>query len=254
MRRSDFINAVSLLFPKNRAFDLTVERDFTRLINGLLSVADSERERIERVYLDYFPDTSRALEEFQKTFRFRFSSEFTEQEIRMALNALVRMRYANSTVESISKVFQEFVPEGLIVENTPVTNAAGLCFAYRSVCGNTNIRCGNERAMCNWHIGNRAWTPTVLKTDAAEGWNLPYNRAWWQLCFFVCYKAFRQEDGKFIAIQRLKVHQKWKTFLEFVLLTLKPIRSVAVMFLEYVPNDEEISYSDDSNGLVSIAE
>lgn len=246
MRRSDFLDAARLLFPRGRTFDLTEERNMTRLVDGLLLAADSERERAEKVYSDYFPQTTRALREFQDAFRFRFSDAFSEDEIRRALSALVRMRYANSTPEGIGDVMREFVPECRIVENVPVANAAGLCFAYRATCGNRNVVCGNRRAVCNWHIGDRSWVPTLLRADRAGGWNLPYLPGWWQMCFFVCKEEFRDGNGNFIAVKRLRVHEKWKDFLEFVILRLKPVRSIAIMFVEYVPDGEEIAYVDDA--------
>ena len=212
-----------------------------------MDAAESERLRAEEVYSDYFPLTTRALDEFQNAFRFRFSDRFSEDEIRRALSALVRMRFANSTAndDGIGDVLREFVPECRISENTPMANAAGLCFAYRATCGNRNIVCGNRRAMCNWHIGDRSWVPTLLRADRAEGWNLPNEAEWWQMCFFVCKDEFRDGSGKFIAVKRLRVHEKWKDFIEFVILRLKPVRSIAIMFVEYVPDGEEIEYVDD---------
>lgn len=244
MKNRSFFGAIKALLPRSRAFDITQQKPLRWFFEAISVLPDDIRKELEGVMLDYYPDTTRALDEWEKAFKVQFSTTlFTKQERRSVIGALWWLRYGNTTAEFMQRVLGLFIPGVQVTENVPRVNAIGLVFAYRSVNGNKYMCCGNKRACCNYHLGNRSWIPTILRNDTQSPWDIPSNPKWYDTYFFISRDVFREEDRKIQALQRLKVHQKWRSFLEYVVLSLKPVHSTAILFLQYVPDDEEIEYN-----------
>lgn len=229
------------MLPRSRAFDLTPQKDLRRFFEAFSVLGDDVRKEFEGVLLDYYPETTRAVDKWEQVFRVQFSTTlFSMAERRSVVGALWWLRYGNTTAEFMQKVLGLFIPGVQVTDNVPVANVIGLVFAYKSVNGNKYMCCGNRRAVCNYHVGDRAWIPSILRNDSIQPWDIPTDYRYFQMCFFISGEVFREGDGRFIALQRLKVHEKWQRFIEYVVLSLKPVQSTAVLFLQYVPNDEEI--------------
>lgn len=243
MKSKGFLSAIKSLLPRSRAFDITHPTNMRKLFEAISVLPDDIRKELEGVYMDYFPDTTRALERWEEVFRVKFSASlFSAQERRSVISALWWLRYGNTTAQFMEKVLGLFFPGAKVTENVPVVNAPGLVFAYKSVNNASYMRCGNRRAVCDYHIGHRDWLPTVLRNDTMQPWDMPAGDSYSSMCFFISRDVFRESDGRIQALQRLKVHQKWQRFLEYFVLSLKPVHTTAILFVIYVPDDEEIDY------------
>lgn len=243
MSRDSFFRAVRALLPTGRAWDITQPTGLRRVFEAIVPLPQDIRKELEGVYQDYFPDTTCALEKWEEIFHVRFSASlFTDGERRIVLKVLWLLRYGNTTGEFMRSVLDVFIPGVRVTDNVPVGNALGLIFAYKSVNGNKYMCCGNRRAMCNFHVGDRNWYPAILQNDSMKAYNeIPNTAAYWPMFFFVSGEVFRDGDRKFIAFARKKVHEKWQRFVEYVVLALKPVQSTAIMFIQYVPNDADTS-------------
>lgn len=242
MSKGSFFRAVRALLPTGRAWDITQQTGLRKVFEAIVPLPDDIRRELEGVYMDYFPDTTRALEKWEEIFHVRFSASlFTDGERRIVLKVLWLLRYGNTTAEFMRSVLDVFIPGVRVTDNVPVANAAGLSYAYKSVNGNKYMCCGNRRAVCNFHVGERDWLPAVLRNDSQSAYDIPFAASYWSMCFFISGEVFRDGDGRFIAFGRKKVHEKWQKFVEYIVLALKPVQSTAILFIKYVPNDADTS-------------
>lgn len=244
MKNKSFFDAVRMLLPKTRTFDIVQPDNMRRFFEALTVLPEDVRREIEGVYLDYYPDTTRALEEWENTFRMHFlSTLFSVEERRRGLKVLWRLRYGNTSSQFMQNTLELLFPGVQVTKNVPPVNALGLVFAYKSVNGAGYMRCGNKRAVCDYHVGQREWIPTILRNDTSQTWDLPVTIAKSALCFFISRDVYRDPATReIVVLQRLKIHEKWKRFLEFIVLALKPVHTTAILFVKYIPNDEEIIY------------
>lgn len=242
MRKDRFFRAIRALLPTGRAWDITPPTGLRKVFEAIVPLPDDIRRELEGVYSDYFPDTTRALEKWEEVFHVRFSASlFSDGERRIVLKVLWLLRYGNTTGEFMRSVLDVFIPGVQVTDNVPVANAIGLVYAYKSVNGNKYMCCGNRRAICNYHVGERSWMPAILRNDSQQAWDIPFSPNYWSMCFFISGEVFRDGDRKFIAFGRKKVHEKWQRFIEYVVLALKPVQSTAILFIKYVPNDADTS-------------
>lgn len=234
MSKGLFFRAMRALLPTGRAWDITQPTGLRKIFEAIAPLPEDIRQEFERVYFDYFPDTTRALEKWEEVFHVVFAdSLFSDDERRMVLRILWQLRYGDTTGEFMKSVLRLIIPNVNVTDNVPVGNVQGLGFAYRSVNGNKYMCCGNKNAFCNFHVGDQTWLPDLLRNNTAEIYDLPRDARYWSMCFFISGEVFRDENKRFIAFQRLKVAPKWKQFIEFVVLALKPVQSTAVLFLMY---------------------
>ena len=70
----DFFNAIKLLFPRSRAFELVKDTNKKKLIKAIAVLPEDIRLEMEKVYFDLFPETSRAIDDWEKVFAVVFSN------------------------------------------------------------------------------------------------------------------------------------------------------------------------------------
>ena len=243
MRNKSFFEVIKAFLPRTNVFDLTNQKNLRYFFEGLSALPDDVRNEMEAVLLDYYPDTTRVLERWEEAFRIQFSRLlFSVEERRSIVSALWWMRYGNTTREFMEKILKLFIPGAIVTENIPVVNAMGLVFTYKSVCRNKYMCCGNRKAVCSLLVGESGWVPTVLRNDTQSVWDIPSDPKFYETYFFISKGVSRDAENKIIAFQRLKVHEKWQQFVEYTILSLKPVHTTAVLFIEYVPNDTVIEY------------
>ncbi|MBQ3471640.1 MAG: hypothetical protein IJH17_04660 [Clostridia bacterium] len=229
-----FFDAIGALLPKSRVFDMTAQKNLRSFFEALSVVPDDVKKEFEGVLLDYYPETTRAVDEWEKAFRVQFSTSlFSIQERRNIIGALWLLRYGNTTAEFMQMVLRLFVPGLFVTENVPTANVVGMILNYKNVCGNRYMCCGNRRAFCDEDKYESRSLPQVLRNDSITPWDVPYDERFWNMCFFISGKVTRDETNAIKAFDRIKVNKKWKEFIEYVVLSLKPVQSIAVLFLEY---------------------
>lgn len=262
MRRRPFFEAVRALLPRSRAFSLVARSGLRLLFEGFSALPDDVRDEMEGVLLDYYPETTRAVDEWELAFRAQLTdSRFTASERRTVVRALWWLRYGNTTKEFMQKVLGLFIPGARVEDNTPVMDITGLTQRYRSVNGNRDMYCGGERAVCSegtlaflyesvngaqpMCCGNRRAmngrcvltgddVPSVLANDSARPWDIPTSLDHQSLCFFVSGDIARAEGGEVVGIQWLSVEEKWRSVIEYIVLALKPVHTTAVLWIHYI--------------------
>lgn len=271
MRKDRFFRAIRALLPTGRAWDITQPTNLRRVFEAIVPLPDDIRRELEGVYSDYFPDTTRALEKWEEIFHVRFSASlFSDGERRIVLKVLWLLRYGNTTSEFMQQVLRIIIPGVNVSENVPLGNPIGLSFAYRSVNGNKYMCCGNKNAFCNFHVGEQppnhvtyrsvngnrymvcgnknaycnynlgdpVWKPAVLRNDSMEVYDIPQDERYWSMCFFISGEVFRDDNKRFIVFQRVKIEEKWRQLIEYIVLALKPVQGTAILFVQYMDGEQ----------------
>ena len=76
------INTIRHLLPRSTVWNIMFDRPFTRLVKGIAPTMDAARTDSDLVYLDLFPQTTRALDAWERQWSLPASSALTEQERR----------------------------------------------------------------------------------------------------------------------------------------------------------------------------
>lgn len=78
------LNTLRHLLPKSLQWNLVHDRDFTKLVDGLVQELDAARDEADGVWLDLYPQTCSllALETWERQFALSTSTPLTEQERR----------------------------------------------------------------------------------------------------------------------------------------------------------------------------
>jgi hypothetical protein len=229
---SKFFDAVKALFPQSQAFRLFIDNKKYRLVQALCALPENVRTEAEAVYMDLFPDSARFPEKWEKI----FAILFTREEIlkrRSILASLWRISGGGGSAAFIQSILQIIDDRIVVSENAPVADPRTMLSARVAVCGFRSMRCGNERARCNYHLTNGSFVPSMLRNDIIEFYSLPDNDAYWAFCFFVCRDVLRNGSGKIIHVQKLNMDAVWKNYIEYLILKIKPVHSTAIVFIDW---------------------
>ena len=74
-----FLKVFKLLFPRVKSFELVFETKLKKFIRGLSVLPEDTKTETEKVFLDLFPETTRAFDEWEKQFAVLFASERSEE-------------------------------------------------------------------------------------------------------------------------------------------------------------------------------
>lgn len=223
---------------------------------------DDIRGELEGVLLDYYPETTRALDKWESAFRMQLSeTQFSDSERQKVITALWWLRYGDTTREFMEKVLSLFIPGVHVADNTPVMDITGLTQNYKSVNGNKDMYCGGRKAVCAsgtlgfvyksvngvaaMCCGNKAAVngyrefsgediPSVLANDSAKPWDIPSTLSYQSLCFFISGEITRADTGEITNIQWLSIEKKWQKIIEYIVLALKPVHTTAVLWIHYI--------------------
>lgn len=231
--RHSFFDSIRLLFPSSTAWNITQQKNMRKLLAAIAVLPDDLRNEIEAVYMDYFPETTRSPEKWEQVFQVIF----TQAELslrRSVLAGLWQMNNNGGAAVFLRKVLQEVWPELQLVENIPVGNPRGPSAVNFMVCGNQTSCCGNRKAVCGYRIGDGDFETTILRNDTASSYSIPNNPAWWGYCFYLCERAVRDSAGRIIYVKRIEIPAVYKNYIEYFVLRMKPVQSVAVMAIKWV--------------------
>lgn len=232
-----FFQTIALLFPRSRLFRFLAVNNLKRFVKGLAVLPDAVRTDAEETYMDLFPYKTRNVEEWERAFQIQFTSLLTEGQRRNILAALWRMRYGLATADFLQELLQNFLPEIQVVENVPVSNPRMSNFAYEAVDGNKRMCDGNRRACDGYRVGSSTFTPLTLKNGTTGLYDIPVNRRYWETCFYVCGGVERNRYRQIIYARILKLNEKWRNFIEYIILSVKPSHMTAVVFIEWTKED-----------------
>lgn len=231
--RADFFNAAKALLPTSAMWNLTQERNLRKLFEAIAVLPEDLRREMELVYMDYFPDSTRCLERWEEV----FSVIFTQSDIgerRDFLKLLWGMNHGGQSLYFIRSVLQGVFPEIVVEENIPVANPREANIAYFAVCDNEIMVCDNEKAVCDYREGDETFVPTILRNGTESPYTLPNDARYWEFCFYVCKKVVRNSRNEILYVEKLQIPAIYKNYIEYFILRIKPVHTVAVMAVEWV--------------------
>lgn len=231
--RADFFDAAKALLPTSAMWNLTQERNLRKLFEAIAVLPEDLRREMELVYMDYFPDSTRCLERWEEV----FSVIFTQSDIgerRDFLKLLWGMNHGGQSLYFIRSVLQGVFSEIVVEENIPVANPREANIAYFAVCDNEIMVCDNEKAVCDYREGDETFVPTILRNGTESPYALPNDTRYWEFCFYVCKKVVRNSRNEILYVEKLQIPTIYKNYIEYFILRIKPVHTVAVMAVEWV--------------------
>jgi len=227
-----FFDAVKELFPRSRAFQLFVENKKYKLVKAFSVLPEDIRTNAEMVFMDLFPDTTRVPEKWEKTFAVYFTANELAKR-REIIDSLWKINSGGQTAVFLQDILRAIEPEIKVVENIPVANPRLVRVVKLAVCGNSKMYCKSRNAICGTTLGNKAFTPTVLRNDISEFYSLPLDPSYWSMCFFVCKDVARDANGNIIHIEPLTISLVWRNYVEYLILKIKPVHGTAIVFVNW---------------------
>jgi uncharacterized protein YmfQ (DUF2313 family) len=229
-----FFEAIKLLFPRSRAFELFVDSVKRKIVRAFSVLPEDIRHNAELVYMDLFPDTTRFLEKWEQVFAVYFPAREIARR-RNILDLLWKINAGGQSLDYLEQILRGIV-DVRVIDNTPVTDPRGIKVVRIAVCNYRSMVCGNRAAVCNARLGTEQSEPTVLRNDASELYTLPEDEKYWKMCFFICKDVMRSEN-KIQYIERIKLNIKWKNFIEYIILKIKPVHTTAILYIEWQEED-----------------
>lgn len=229
-----FFDVFKLLLPRSRMWQLNSESNLKKFAKGSAVLSEDLRTDGEKSYLDLFPEFTRKIEEWEKEFSVQFTSQLTEEQRRNILTALWKMRYGASTTDFIQEMLRILIPNITVAENNPVRNPVVANVSYIAVNANKNMCCGNKKALCSYRYGSGEFTPGVLKNGTETLYDIPENSRYWETCFFICQSVVYSRSGEIVYVYPISIDRKWKEFIEYIVLSVKPVHTTALMFINWL--------------------
>lgn len=231
--KPNFFDATKSLLPTGMMWNLTHDRNLRKLFEAIAVLPDDLRTELENVYMDYFPDTTRCVERWEEVFSVIFTqSDLAER--REFLKLLWGMNHGGQSLHFIRSVLQGVYSEICVEENIPVANPREANIAYFAVCGNRTMVCGNRKAVCAYREGDETFVPTILRNGTEGAYTLPNDARYWEFCFYVCKEVVRNSRNEIMFVRKLQIPAMYKDYIEYFILRIKPVHTVAVMAVEWV--------------------
>lgn len=231
-----FFQSIKTLLPRSKAFDITHDGNLRGFFKGLAYLPDDVRKKTEETFLDLFPDTTRALEEWENQFDVAFSNEIYGETRNAILKALWQANIGGQSLFYMQSLLKRVSNKLFVLENTPVVNPRDANAVFGCMCGLQLSCCGNKTANCGYKRGDSGFIPSILRNGTDVEYDIPNIPEYWENCFFVCGGAVRNSKNEIVYCQKLQLEEKWKTYIEYLILKVKPVQMTAIIFIEYVPN------------------
>lgn len=231
-----FFKALKLLFPTGKTFNLTQNNSLRRFVEGLSYLPDDIKHENELVYMDLFPESTRAMEEWEKQFSVLFADLQYGDTRRGILKSLWQVNIGGQDLNYLQSLLQNVSPEIKVFENIPVKNPRDSNAVYGCMCGQRASVCGNRRLICGYKDGDSEFTPTVIRNDSDQLYDIPVDTNFWENYFFVAKDVVRNTRNEIIYCQKLILDKKWKPFIEYLILKVKPVHTGALIFIQYKEN------------------
>ena len=230
---SVFFDAIKLLFPRSRAFNLTIDSNKRKLIKAIAVLPEDIRHEMEQVYFDLFPETSRCIDDWEKVFAVVFSSKELAKQ-RSVIVALWRINKGGQSAVFLESMLRNIDANILVVENTPVSNPRQRSFTNVAVCGNKTLCCKNVKAVCGYRVGDEDFSPSILRNDVSELYSIKNDPRFWAYCYFVCRRVVRNNKNEILYVEKIQIKKEFRNYIEYLILKIKPVHTVAVMFIEWI--------------------
>jgi uncharacterized protein YmfQ (DUF2313 family) len=224
--------AIKLLFPRARAFEVFVNNIKRKIIKAFSVLPEDIRHHAELVYMDLFPDTTRFPEKWEQSFAIFFKDQELSKR-RAIIDSLWKINMGGQSALFLQDILQAIEPEIKVIQNVPVANPRLIRIVKMAVCGNRLMYCGSPSAACGAKLGSTEFIPSVLRNDVSEFYSIPYDPAYWSMCFFVCRDVLRDANGKIVHIDHLSMSAVWRNYVEYLILKIKPVQDAAIVFIKW---------------------
>lgn len=231
-----FFKVFKLLFPRVKSFELVFETNLKKFIRGLSVLSEDVKTETEKVFLDLFPETTRVFDEWEKQFAVLFAREqYGENRIGI-LKALWKANSGGQSLEYIQGVLQGVIPEIKVFENNPVKNPRDANSVFSCMCGQKWSVCGNKKLSCGFKVGDEKFVPAVIRNDSEQTYDIPVDNHYWENYFFVAKGVVLNKQQEIIYCQKLTADAKWKPYIEYLILKMKPVHTGCIVFIEWEEN------------------
>ena len=227
-----FFDAIKLLFPRARAFELFITSVKRKIVKAFSVLPEDVRHNAELVFMDLFPETTRFPEKWEKVFAIYFTAQELEKR-RAIIDSLWKINSGGQAGEFLQDILQAIEPKIRVIENVPVANPRLVRVVKMAICKNKKMYCGSKTAKCGATLGGIPFIPSVLRNDISEFYSLPYNPAYWSMCFFVCGNVQRDSNKKIVYIEPLSMSAVWRNYIEYLILKIKPVHDTAIVFIKW---------------------
>jgi hypothetical protein len=223
-----FFEILKTLFPRSRAFSLFIENGARGFIEALSVPFEKVREEAEKAYLDLFPESTRVPELWEKDFALFFTSaEYSKR--RPVIGSLWGAMAGGQSARFLQDMLGFIDARIRVIENAPISNPRHSSIVDLCVNGNSRMRCGNSKAVCNYRRGEIGFLPTVIQNDATAPYAIPFNPDYWATCFYVC-----AGDGRILYARPFTLEAVWRNYVEYLILRTKPVHATAIVFIKWV--------------------
>lgn len=235
-----FFKSLKLLLPSGKAFDITHNTTVRKFISGLSHLPDNVKKETELVYMDLFPESTRAIEEWEKQFSVLFADLQYGDTRRGILSALWKANVGGQDLKYLQSVLQSVSPKIKVFENIPFKNPRDANAVFGCMCGQKSSVAGNHRLCCGYKDGDSEFIPSVIRNGEDQLYDIPVDEKYWQNYFFVAKDVVRNSKKEIIYCQKLTLDKKWKPFIEYLILKIKPVQTGALIFIKYEENYDAI--------------
>ncbi len=232
-----FFETIRALLPKSKAFRVVQDSQLRRLIKGLAVLPEDVRLEMEQIYMDLYPETTRALAEWENQFAVLFANEQYGDTRQGILKALWRANEGGQTAQYLENILQKINPGIHVFENVPVKNPRDSNAVFTCMCGYKTMYCGSPTGLCGYKAGDSEFEPTVIINDLTTAYDIPNDHLWWENSFFVAGSVIRNSRGEIIYCRKLQLNKIWRPYIEYLILKIKPVQTVAVMFIDWTDFD-----------------
>lgn len=229
-----FFKSLKLLLPTGKAFDITQNTKIRKFIKGISFLPEDIKKENELVFMDLFPETTRVMEEWESQFAVLFSNLQYGDTRRGILKALWQVNIGGQDLKYLQGVLKNVSPKINVYENIPIKNPRDANAVFACMCGTKQAVCGNKKLCCGYKSGDSEFSPTVIRNDSDQLYDIPVDELYWQNYFFVAANVIRNSKKEIIYCQKLILDSKWKPFIEYLILKIKPVQMGALIFIQYI--------------------
>lgn len=235
--KASFFDTMKSLLPRNRFWQPTEGKFLTKVLRVISRVPDRIARELGLVYDDYFMDTTRGIDDWAKSFSVIFSEmEFPFRRTMMSI--LWQTANGGQSAFFLQKLLQQLDPKIKVIENSPVGNPRQTTIARMCICGFSETVCGGVHAVCDYREGDTDVTVTVIKNGTSVAYDIPIDPNYWAYCFFVCGGLRRAISGEIVYVEGVEVDARLRSFIEYLILRIKPVHTVAVLAINWVEPPE----------------
>jgi hypothetical protein len=227
-----FFEGIKELFPHSRAFEMFADNDKRKFIQALSVLPEDIRHDTELAYSDLFPDSTRVPEMWEKVFALVIGEKQLAKR-RNIIDSMWKFITGNQAAAFLERILQSIDKDFHVVENVPTTDPRNKQSAGLAICDYVSMVCDNDTACCDYMRGNDRFTPSILQNDTSHIYAIPDNIRFWETCFFVCRKAYRNGVQEILYVEPIFISERWRDIIEYLVLKTKPLHTTAVMFVEW---------------------